>query len=83
MVVLIAVFWLAGGGGFAFDGPASFVEPTTGIEFVLVPGGTFFMGSDADDAKVSAELKDGVLAITVPKAEPKAAGAKKVAIKKG
>lgn len=43
---------------------------------------SFRLPPDADDTKVDAKLKDGVLTITVPKSEPKAQGAKKVEIKK-
>lgn len=43
---------------------------------------SFRLPPDADEAGVTADLKDGVLIITVGKAEPKASGAKKVAIQK-
>ena len=43
---------------------------------------SFRLPADADEHGVKAELKDGVLNITVPKQKPnKASGAKKVAIK--
>ena len=42
----------------------------------------FRLPADADEAAVEAELKDGVLTVTVPKSEPKAKAANKVAIKK-
>lgn len=42
---------------------------------------SFRLPSDADETKVDAHLKDGVLTVTVPKSEPKAAAAKKVEIK--
>jgi HSP20 family protein len=45
---------------------------------------SFRLPPDADEARVSAELKDGVLVVTVPKVSPEAAkGARKVAISKG
>lgn len=43
---------------------------------------SFRLPPDADETKVNAELKDGVLTIAVPKVEPTESGAKKVAIKK-
>lgn len=43
---------------------------------------SFRLPPDADEDKVSAELKDGVLTVTVPKVEPKAPKASKVKIKK-
>jgi len=43
---------------------------------------TFRLPADADGEKVDAELKDGVLTITVPKSEPQAPEARKVSIKK-
>lgn len=43
---------------------------------------SFRLPPDADETRVDADLKDGVLIITVPKAEPKDVGAKKVTIKK-
>lgn len=43
---------------------------------------SFRLPPDADEAGVAADLKDGVLTITVPKSEPKAAAAKKVEIRK-
>ena len=42
----------------------------------------FRLPADADETAVEAELKDGVLTVTVPKSEPKAKAANKVAIKK-
>ena len=42
---------------------------------------SFRLPPDADEAKVGADLKDGVLTVTVPKSAPKAQAAKKVAIK--
>lgn len=44
---------------------------------------SFRLPPDADAAKVEADLKDGVLTISVPKTGPEADQAKKVAIKKG
>lgn len=45
---------------------------------------SFRLPPDADEKGVKADLKDGVLTITVPKASPEAApGARKVAISKG
>ncbi len=44
---------------------------------------SFRLPGDADEAGVSADLKDGVLTITVPKAAPANDGAKTVKIKKG
>jgi HSP20 family protein len=45
---------------------------------------SFRLPTDADEAKVGAVLKDGVLTLTVPKAGPEAAArARKVAIGKG
>lgn len=43
---------------------------------------SFRLPPDADETKVNADLKDGVLTVTVPKTEPKESGAKKVEIKK-
>lgn len=43
---------------------------------------SFRLPPDADEAKVGADLKDGVLTITVPKARPEAASARKVKITK-
>ena len=43
---------------------------------------SFRLPPDADEAKVSADLKDGVLTVTVPKAGPEAESAKKVKISK-
>jgi HSP20 family protein len=43
---------------------------------------SFRMPPDAEEGKVSADLKDGVLTITVPKAGPEPETAKKVKIKK-
>ncbi|GKY89286.1 Hsp20/alpha crystallin family protein [Sinisalibacter aestuarii] len=43
---------------------------------------SFRLPPDADETAVDADLKDGVLTITVPKSEPKAKGAKKVEIRK-
>lgn len=42
---------------------------------------SFRLPPDADETKVEAKLVDGVLTVSVPKSEPKAAAAKKVAIK--
>lgn len=44
---------------------------------------SFRLPADADETKVKADLKDGVLAITVPKSAPEATTAKKVKIAKG
>lgn len=44
---------------------------------------SFRLPGDADEAGVSADLKDGVLTITVPKAAPKEKSTKTVKIKKG
>jgi len=44
---------------------------------------SFRVPPDADEAKVAADLKDGVLTITVPKSAPEPEVAKKVKIKKG
>ena len=44
---------------------------------------SFRLPSDADEAGVTADLKDGVLKIVVPKAEPEAESAKSVKITKG
>lgn len=44
---------------------------------------SFRLPPDADEGKVSADLKDGVLTVTVPKAKPAEESAKKVKIKKG
>jgi len=41
----------------------------------------FRLPPDADEGKVEADLKDGVLTIVVPKSEPAAKAAKKVEIK--
>jgi len=43
---------------------------------------SFRLPPDADETKVNADLKDGVLTVTVPKSELKETGAKKVEIKK-
>lgn len=43
---------------------------------------SFRLPQDADETKVDAHLKDGVLTVTVPKSEPKAEAAKKVEIRK-
>ena len=43
---------------------------------------SFRLPPDGDENGVGADLKDGVLTITVPKTEPKAEDAKKVEIKK-
>ncbi|MCI2399341.1 Hsp20/alpha crystallin family protein [Aliiroseovarius subalbicans] len=43
---------------------------------------SFRLPPDADEAKVQADMKDGVLTITVPKSEPKAAKATQVKINK-
>lgn len=43
---------------------------------------TFRLPADASQDKVDAELKDGVLTITAPKAAPEQAEARKVSIKK-
>lgn len=43
---------------------------------------SFRLPPDADEGKVAADLKDGVLTITVPKARPEAASARKVKITK-
>ena len=44
---------------------------------------SFRLPPDADEGKVSADLKDGVLTITVPKTAPEKPESKKVKIKKG
>lgn len=44
---------------------------------------TFRLPADADDGKVEAKLKDGVLTLSVPKRQPKAAEAQKVQITRG
>lgn len=44
---------------------------------------SFRLPPDANEDKVSADLKDGVLTVTVPKAAPQEAGGRKVQIKKG
>ena len=44
---------------------------------------SFRLPPDADEEKVSADLKDGVLTVTVPKSKPEAASSKKVKIRKG
>ncbi len=44
---------------------------------------SFRLPADADEAKVQAELKDGVLTITVPRLKPEQPASKKVEIKKG
>lgn len=43
---------------------------------------TFRLPADADGDKIAADLKDGVLTLSVPKASPKVAEAKKVKITK-
>jgi len=42
----------------------------------------FRLPADADESKVEADLKDGVLTIVVPKTEPKVPEAKKVEIRR-
>jgi len=44
---------------------------------------TFRLPSDADGDNISADLKDGVLTLAVPKAAPRAPEAKKIQISKG
>jgi HSP20 family protein len=44
---------------------------------------SFRMPADADEAKVAADLKDGVLTITVPRKAPAAKASKRVKISKG
>ncbi len=44
---------------------------------------TFRLPADADQAKISADLKDGVLTLTVARAAPEVAKARKVQIGKG
>lgn len=44
---------------------------------------SFRVPPDADEAGISADLKDGVLTVTVPKSAPAANAAKSVKIKKG
>ncbi|MCF3592995.1 Hsp20/alpha crystallin family protein [Rhodobacteraceae bacterium LMO-12] len=44
---------------------------------------SFRLPEDADGAKIEADLKDGVLQITVPKRAPEASEAKRVTIKRG
>ncbi|MBS9716091.1 Hsp20/alpha crystallin family protein [Pseudohalocynthiibacter aestuariivivens] len=44
---------------------------------------SFRMPPDADESGVDADLKDGVLTITVPKAAPESETSKKVEIKRG
>lgn len=44
---------------------------------------TFRLPADADGDKISADLKDGVLTLAVPRITPRAAKAAKVAINKG
>ncbi|MDJ0629926.1 MAG: Hsp20/alpha crystallin family protein [Rhodobacter sp.] len=44
---------------------------------------SFRVPPDADEAKVSADLKDGLLTITVPKSAPEPESAKTVKIKRG
>lgn len=44
---------------------------------------SFRLPGDADESNVSAELKDGVLTITVPRIKPQEPETKKVKIKKG
>ncbi len=44
---------------------------------------SFRVPADADEAKVSADLKDGVLTITVPRRAPAEQGGKRVQITKG
>lgn len=44
---------------------------------------SFRLPGDADQARVAADLKDGVLTISVAKRGPEAASAKKVAISRG
>lgn len=44
---------------------------------------SFRLPADADESGVKAEMKDGVLRLTVPKAAPPAAQAKSVKIEKG
>jgi len=44
---------------------------------------TFRLPSDADGDNISADLKDGVLTLSVPKATPRAPEAKKIQISKG
>ncbi len=43
---------------------------------------SFRLPADADETGIDANLKDGVLTVTVPKSAPKAKAAKKVEIKK-
>ena len=43
---------------------------------------SFRLPPDADETQVGADLKDGVLTVTVPKSEPSAKSAKKVSINK-
>ena len=43
----------------------------------------FRLPPDADETAVEADLKDGVLTVTVPKSEPKAKAGHKVEIRKG
>ena len=44
---------------------------------------SFRLPADADESKVGADLKDGVLTITVPRAKPQEKAAKTVKINKG
>ena len=44
---------------------------------------SFRLPPDADAGKVGADLKDGVLTITVAKSAPEAPAARKIAVKKG
>lgn len=44
---------------------------------------TFRLPADADGERISADLKDGVLKLSVPKVSPKAPEAKKIKISKG
>jgi HSP20 family protein len=44
---------------------------------------SFRVPADADEGKVSAELKDGVLTVTIPRKPPSEKGGKRVKISKG
>ena len=44
---------------------------------------TFRLPADADGERISADLKDGVLKLSIPKVSPKAPEAKKIKISKG
>ena len=60
VVVLLLVLFAGTAMGAATESPADYVDPTTGMQFVWVPGGCYQMGNTADDSPWHEVCVDGL-----------------------